>query len=150
MMFVSGVFSRAIAEYRVLVFPDPVGPVTSTIPYGFKIAFSNLTSDSDSKPSLVISSRRFSLSSNRSTIFSPHNVGSVLTRKSNCFFLPLIFIFSMMRPSCGSRFSLMSSLAMILSREVIASFNFKGGDMIDCRTPSIRNRTRNSFSYGSI
>src|SRR6478672_6502490 len=39
------------------------------MPYGFRIAFSNFTSDSDSNPSLGMSSRRFSLSSNRSTIF---------------------------------------------------------------------------------
>ena len=32
MMFVSIVFSRATEEYSVLVFPDPVGPVTSTMP----------------------------------------------------------------------------------------------------------------------
>ena len=32
-----------------------------------------------------------------------------------------------MRPSCGSRFSAMSSFAMILTREVIASRNFIGG-----------------------
>ena len=57
-----------------------------------------------------------------------------------------MFIFSMMRPSCGSRFSLMSSFDMIFRREVMASFNFSGGDMIDCSTPSIRKRTRNSFS----
>ena len=97
------------------------------------MAFSNLTSDSGSKPSLVMSSRRFSLSSNRSTIFSPQSVGSVETRKSSCFFLPPICIFSMMRPSCGRRFSLMSSFAMILRREVIASFSLSGGFMIDCK-----------------
>ncbi len=32
MMLVSGVFSRAIEEYSVLVLPEPVGPVTSTMP----------------------------------------------------------------------------------------------------------------------
>ena len=77
-------------------------------------------------------------------------MGSVLTRKSSCFFLPPMFIFSMMRPSCGRRFSLMSSFAMIFTREVMASFNFSGGDMMLCSTPSIRKRTRNSFSYGSM
>ena len=33
-----------------------------------------------------------------------------------------------------------------LMRDVMASFNFSGGDMIACRMPSMRNRTRNSFS----
>ena len=55
----------------------------------------------------------------------------------------------MMRPSCGSRFSLMSSLDMILMRLVIASFSFIGGVITFCRTPSMRKRTRYSFSYGS-
>ena len=77
MMLVSGVLSREIEEYSVLVLPDPVGPVTSTMPYGFRMAFSNFSSDSGSKPSLVMSSRRFSLSSKRMTIFSPNSVGSV-------------------------------------------------------------------------
>ena len=52
----------------------------------------------------------------------------------------------MMRPSCGRRFSLMSSLDMILMREVMASFNFIGGDMMVCSMPSMRKRTRYSFS----
>ena len=41
-----------------------------------------------------------------------------------------MLIFSMMRPSCGRRFSLMSSFAMIFTREVMASFNLSGGDMM--------------------
>ena len=32
MMLVSSVFKRDTEEYSVFVFPDPVGPVTSTIP----------------------------------------------------------------------------------------------------------------------
>ena len=39
-MFVVGVLIRAIEEYSVLVLPDPVGPVTSTMPHGFSIATS--------------------------------------------------------------------------------------------------------------
>ena len=35
-----------------------------------------------------------------------------------------------MRPSCGRRFSAMSSFAMILMREVIASRSFIGGCMM--------------------
>ena len=36
MMLVSGVFRRATEEYSVFVLPDPVGPVTSTMPYGLQ------------------------------------------------------------------------------------------------------------------
>ena len=74
----------------------------------------------------------------------------MLTRKSSCFFRPPMFIFSMMRPSCGKRFSLMSNFDMIFTREMIASLSFSGGAMMDWSTPSIRKRTRNSFSYGSM
>ena len=38
MMFVSTVLMREIEEYSVLVLPDPVGPVTSTMPHGFEMA----------------------------------------------------------------------------------------------------------------
>ena len=64
----------------MFVLPEPVGPVTSTMPYGLRIAASNLRSDSASKPSLVMSSMSLSLSSKRMTIFSPNSVGSTETR----------------------------------------------------------------------
>ncbi len=51
-----------------------------------------------------------------------------------------------MRPSCGRRFSEMSIFAMILMREVIASFRRSGGFIMLYRMPSIRKRTRKSFS----
>src|SRR6266849_5369204 len=87
---------------------------------------SNFLRDSGSKPSLVISSRMFSLSSKRMTTFSPYRVGPVETRKSNSFFLPSALYLIMMRPSCGKRFSAMSSLAMIFTRLVMASFKRSG------------------------
>ena len=46
------------------------------------------------------------------------------------FSAPLSWKRILMRPSCGSRFSAMSSFDMILMREVIASRNFIGGDMM--------------------
>jgi hypothetical protein len=51
-----------------------------------------------------------------------------------------------MRPSCGRRFSEMSSFAMIFRREMSGSRVRIGSAMMLCRIPSIRNRTRNSFS----
>jgi len=80
------------------------------------------------------------------TTFSPNSVGTVETRKSNSFFFPSFRYLIMMRPSCGSRFSLMSSFAMIFTRLVIASFNFIGGAITFCKIPSMRNLTRYSFS----
>ncbi len=64
------------------------------------------------------------------TIFSPKSVGRHDTRKSMSLELPLSAYRILMRPSCGSRFSAMSSLAMILMREVIASRIFIGGAMM--------------------
>ena len=60
------------------------------------------------------SRRPASLSSRRSTARSPWPVGSVETRTSTG--LPPTR--SVMRPSCGRRFSAMSSCAMILIREI--------------------------------
>ena len=84
------------------------------------------------------------------TIFSPNNVGRHETRKSISLVWPLSAKRILMRPSCGSRFSAMSSFAMIFNRDVIASRNFMGGAMTLYRMPSMRKRTRNSFSYGSM
>ena len=64
------------------------------------------------------------------TIFSPKSVGSTDTRKSISFCEPLSLNRILMRPSCGSRFSAMSSFAMIFRRDEIASRNFIGGLMM--------------------
>ncbi len=69
------------------------------------------------------------------TIFSPNSVGSTETRKSISLPRP---IFSLMRPSCGSRRSAMSRWAMILMRLVSAAFSFSGGDISSYSTPSTR------------
>jgi len=145
-MLRSVVFSSDSAEYSVVVLPDPVGPVTSTMPYGFLMAYLKSSSGLMSKPSFVMSSCNVLLSRRRMTIFSPYSVGSTLTRKSISLFAP---IFSLMRPSCGSRRSAISSDAMILRRLVIALRSFSGGRISSWRMPSIRNRTRKLFSYGS-
>ena len=146
MMLVSDVFRLCSAEYSVEVLPEPVGPVTSTMPYGLVMLRLNFSRLLDSKPSCVMSSRRFSLSSSRRTSFSPKMVGSVDTRKSSSRDRPSRRTRILMRPSCGRRFSAMSSRAMIFMREVSASRIFIGGLMMLYKTPSMRKRTRNSFS----
>ena len=138
-----------MAEYSVLVLPLPVGPVTSTSPQGRRIASSKRFSDSASNPSPVMSSISLLRSSSRSTIFSPCRVGRQETRKSISFAPPFAFNLNLMRPSWGSRFSAMSSFAITFRREVMVSRYFSGGSMTPYREPSIRNRIRYSFSYGS-
>ena len=71
----------------------------------------------------------------RSTIFSPHNVGSDETRKS------IARVFdntSFIRPSCGTRRSAISSFEMTLIREATLSLIVSGGWAISISTPSTR------------
>ncbi len=77
-----------------------------------------------------MSSISLSRSSRRMTIFSPKSVGSTETRKSISFGWPFSLKRILMRPSCGSRFSAMSSFDMILMRDAMASRNFIGGLMM--------------------
>jgi hypothetical protein len=60
----------------------------------------------------------------RMQIFSPKSVGSVETRKSIALVLDRI---SRMRPSCGTRFSEMSSFETTLMRETSLSLIASGG-----------------------
>ena len=134
MMFVSPLLIFDNAEYSVVVLPEPVGPVTSTIPYGFEMASISSRSARGSIPNFSRSSVRLPLSRIRSTTFSPNSVGSTLTRKSMTF-LPT---FSLIRPSCGTRRSAMFSEAMILKREISAARIFRGGFITSASAPSMR------------
>src|SRR4029077_2711309 len=62
MMFTSIVLTRESAEYSVVVLPEPVGPVTSTMPYGLFTFRIKSCSALTSKPNLVRSSVRLPLS----------------------------------------------------------------------------------------
>ena len=75
----------------------------------------------------------------RITIFSPNSVGSVETRKSMA---RLLEITSFIRPSCGTRFSEMSSREMTLMREASLSLITSGGWVISRSSPSTRKRMR--------
>ena len=91
-------------------------------------------SDASSKPSSWKSSATPPLSRIRITTDSPCIVGTVDTRRS----ISLPCTRSRMRPSCGSRRSAMSRLAMILIREITGADSRFGGDSTSCSTPSIR------------
>ncbi len=134
MMFESTTLILLNAEYSVVVFPEPVGPVTSTIPYGFCTASIRSASARGSMPNFSRSSVRLPLSRIRRTTFSPNSVGSVETRKSTTFLPSLI----LMRPSCGTRRSAMFRFAMILKREMSAAFILKGGFITSISAPSMR------------
>ena len=53
---------------------------------------------------------------------------------------------SEMRPSCGSRFSAMSSRAITLTRETMTGIMRAGKESTSRRTPSILRRTESDFS----
>ena len=81
----------------------------------------------------------------RITIFSPNSVGQVLTRKS----MARVFdSFILMRPSCGTRRSAMSSRDMTLRRAAILPASCTGGCAISFSTPSMRKRTRIDLLVG--
>ena len=108
------------AAYNVVVLPDPVGPVTSTIPYGSLMYRRNRSRSCGAKP--TTSSESFlnfslidSLSSTLNTAFSPCTVGIMLTRKS--INRPLYR--TRKRPSCGTLRSAISSSLITLMRERI-------------------------------
>ena len=77
------------------------------------------------------------LSSRRSTARSPCDDGSVETRTSTA--RPPMR--SEMRPSCGRRFSAMSSSAMIFRREISAACSALFGCTTSRSVPSTRKRT---------
>ncbi len=70
-------------------------------------------------PSIALEGSRI-----RITTFSPKSVGQVLTRKSIARFFE---IFILMRPSCGTRRSAMSSRDMTLSRAASLPASTTGG-----------------------
>jgi hypothetical protein len=135
LMLTLGLFKSDKAEYSVVVLPEPVGPVTSTMPQGWSMAHLKSAKGAASKPSFVMSSCRLPLSRRRMTTFSPHIVGKTETRKSISRPLPS---FSLMRPSCGRRRSAMSSELMIFRRLTMAAFRRSGGVISSCSTPSMR------------
>ena len=135
----------ASAAYSVVVLPEPVGPVTSTMPLGWASAPCSLAATVGDSPSCASSRVPACLASRRSTTRSPSRAGRVDTRTSSAW-LP---IRSEIRPSCGTRFSAMSSRAITLIRDTSSGAS-RGGRLAAVRsTPSTRRRTRSIDSNGS-
>ena len=116
----------------MFVLPLPVGPVTSTMPHGFLTSRRNRVE----RVGLEAERAHVELAAPRgragaSTTFSPKSVGRIDTRKSMSRLRPRSTNRALMRPSCGSRFSAMSSRAMILMRETIGSRNLMAGVITD-------------------
>src|SRR6185312_5372521 len=99
MILRSGVLIFDSAVYSVVVLPEPVGPVTSRIPFGCSSTRRKGGSVCSSKPSESKSRTTLPRSRMRITTDSPKLVGMHDTRRSSS--LPCTR--SMMRPSCGRR-----------------------------------------------
>ncbi|OQA09191.1 MAG: hypothetical protein BWY66_00669 [bacterium ADurb.Bin374] len=146
MMLIAGLFSKNSDEYRVVVFPEPVGPVTSTMPFGALTPSMNSSSTCGSKPRSVRLTLRLPWSSRRMQTFSPQTHGTSETRRSTLRSAR----WSLMRPSCGQRVSAMSRFAMTLMRLTTPAWAAFVGFICSFITPSLRNRTRSSSSNGSM
>ena len=90
--------------------------------------------------------RALFLSNKRSTTRSPWLDGIVDTRTSTA--RPAMR--RVIRPSCGTRFSAISSFAITLIRETSMEESLRLGRKISRNTPSTRNRTTNWFSKVSM
>ena len=125
--------------------PEPVGPVTSTAPYERRKPSSNITSPWLDMPSWSRPISAWVLSRIRMTTPSPSTWGMVTTRRSIAWPSTV----SDTRPSCGTRFSAMSRLAMIFTREIVPGTIRRGMCVLSRSTPSTRKRTRMSRPSGS-
>ena len=137
---------RSSAAYSDVVLPEPVGPVTSRMPFGLWISSSVSAWVFGSMPSEFRSSRPACLSSRRSTTRSPCPAGIVETRTSTA--RPATR--SEMRPSWGRRFSAMSRRDMTLIRDTISGATARLVCSTSRSTPSTRNRITSRFSNGSM
>ena len=121
--FTSGRATCFSVEYKVVVLPEPVGPVTRITPCGCSTIERQVASSSASKPS----SRKFFSSTTgskmRITSFSPNAVGMVDSRNSTSS-PDGARVFR--RPSCGRRFSAMSMRPRILRRDNTGAYTDSG------------------------
>ncbi|MBA7690709.1 hypothetical protein ES703_99240 [subsurface metagenome] len=133
------------AAYKVVVFPLPVGPVTSMIPLGLLIRESKSSSWSDKKPISPRPSITDDLSRILMTMLSPKREGKEETLRS----ISRPSILSMILPSWGSLLSAIFIPAMIFILESIGAWKRFGGGVFSCNTPSILYLILNVFSKGS-
>ena len=134
MIVFSGVLTVVSPAYSVVVLPEPVGPVTRIAPWvACSASWKRARSCSD-MPSTSRSMTTASLSRMRITTDSPRTTGSVATRRSTWW--PSTA--SPMRPSCGTRRSAMSRLAMILTRDTRPATSWRGTVVVSKTTPSTR------------
>ena len=139
-------FSSCNPAYSVVLLPEPVGPVTRKMPCGLCNSWRNCAVSSRLKPRRSSVRRAWFLSSSRSTTRSPQAEGMVETRTS----IARPPSSSAMRPSCGTRFSAISSRAITLIRDTSSEASLRPGRSISCSVPSTRKRITRLFSNVSM
>ena len=127
--------------------PEPVGPVTKMMPCGRWMSGTSSARWSATRPSCSRLKSIWDDSSRISTV-SPKLVGSTEMRRSRSSPSSP----TLMRPSCGSLRSAMSSCAITLIRETTAwwSRTRSAGVETSYMTPSMRWRTRSVWPKGSM
>src|SRR5579863_5113988 len=83
MILTEGFFSLWRQEYKVVLLPEPVGPVTRIIPWGCDTICQRFSETSSGIPNEVKEVKGAFDSSNRITTFSPYCVGRAETRRSS-------------------------------------------------------------------
>ena len=133
MMLMSGPWISCSAAYRVVVLPEPVGPVTTTMPSRCVKRRLKRSSSGASRPTCESVTARC-VSRMRMTHFSAPRAGIVEMRRSKV--RPCTM--TRARPSCGRSRSAMSSFAMTLIREMTRLSAGSGIWPEFTRTPSMR------------
>ena len=129
----------------MVVLPEPVGPVTSTMPLGCSTRRARPSASAWGRPSSVSSGIRLVLPSRRMTRDSPQAAGRVETRRSTSWpDMRMVW-----RPSCGRRRSPISMPDKSFSREQTASNPVRGPVRTVCNMPSTRIRMLKRSSNGS-
>ena len=146
MIFFSTVLSSASAAYSVVVLPLPVGPVTSTMALVRRMIWRKRASISAGMPTWSRPSSPVFWFSSRSTADSPCCVGMVDMRTSTGWSRTI----TAKRPSCGRRFSEISSAAMSFRRSTIAGPVLTSVSVCGSSTPSMRKRIWTLDSCGSM
>ncbi len=145
MIFFMPSSAAASVAYRVVDLPEPVGPVTSRMPWASRLQAPSRARWSGAMPSRSSPRSLRSFGNRRSTMDSPCTPGNAEARTSMAW--PLAR--TLRRPSCGKRRSAMSMPEISFRREATALKRSRGNCSRAYSTPSIRKRTTNWCSSGS-
>jgi len=142
-IFFSGVLIWFNTEWRVVVFPEPVGPTTRKMPYGLVITCIS-RSRTRSGAISIRGSGLLSARIRKTTSSFPSAVGRVATRNST---LLASVVVNLIFPSCGFLRSEISRSANTLIRAITDLTLTLGILMIFEQVPSIRNLTSASLRF---